>query len=211
MDYAAIKDVIVSIHALLAERDQRARADPGPPRGFNSRAPRGARRCRLQPATGRVCGFNSRAPRGARRYEHDNSLAIYGFNSRAPRGARHLCKPACLVSENVSIHALLAERDACRARGSRPCSRFNSRAPRGARRQLIEALRGGIEFQFTRSSRSATAPTRREHRHRRRFQFTRSSRSATYPRRRERGATFGFNSRAPRGARRASRRHIFAP
>ena len=124
------------------------------------------------------------------------------FNSRAPRGAR----------PRYRMERRLAGR------------RFNSRAPRGARLKQRSSTVGSCEFQFTRSSRSAT-DVKLLHQHlnlfvsihallaerdvfarlfRRdpnMFQFTRSSRSATAvrlpaPPRRPR-----FNSRAPRGAR----------
>ena len=78
---------IVSIHVPLAEHDQRTAFLKLDVRGFNSRAPRGARR----PLRGKVKGkgsFNSRAPRGARPPRRWQCRGKSGFNSRAPRGAR---------------------------------------------------------------------------------------------------------------------------
>ena len=100
----------------------------------------------------------------------------------------------------VSIHAPRVGRDP-RSRGSlRPRKRFNSRAPRGARPPLASGCPPVVLFQFTRPAWGATrrSCTRRS---RAWFQFTRPAWGATLP---ARGLprSGGFNSRAPRGARR---------
>ena len=124
---------IVSIHVPLAEHDALVRRRRMKLSGFNSRAPRGARR-RIRRAPPRqqefqfTCPsrsttpdrthvrvnpfrFNSRAPRGARLMTHCLPVSSSRFNSRAPRGARPLRLD--LVHEvEVSIHVPLAEHDA---------------------------------------------------------------------------------------------------
>ena len=171
-----------------------AAASSANPNSFNSRAPRGARPSLLPDDPSAGC-FNSRAPRRARRYKHHRAGDLLPVSIHALASV-----PSSGCTE-VSIHALLAERDAIRRRTS-PARRrfqftrssrsatgvkqrvfvfdhgFNSRAPRGARRPGIRLSQPLWTFQFTRSSRSATDLVTR---------FDTDSLS--------------FNSRAPRGAR----------
>ena len=56
-------------------------------------------------------GFNSRAPRGARRLPESCPRPAARFNSRAPRGARPLVAVDVTREAAVSIHVPLAEHD----------------------------------------------------------------------------------------------------
>ena len=144
----------VSIHVPLAEHDGAWQAPDSRLRGFNSRAPRGARPVTRLRAVA-TSSFNSRAPRGARLRTHAGLTASAGFNSRAPRGARpdfatvtdgdysvsiHVplaehdrSASAASASSQVSIHVPLAEHDRSQQSSVQPPLGFNSRAPRGAR------------------------------------------------------------------------------
>ena len=63
-----------------------------------------------------------------------------------------------IVSHNIiSIHALREERDKSDVRFMQSAYYFNPRAPRGARPRLARGVRPTVEFQSTRSARSATA------------------------------------------------------
>ena len=85
--------VPVSIHVPLAEHDLVKYTEDDRHIGFNSRAPRGARRSRMYHDS-RHERFNSRAPRGARRHVAAKGARPRRFNSRAPRGARLQCTPS---------------------------------------------------------------------------------------------------------------------
>ena len=152
---------IVSIHAPRAGRDYAYKAPgcrewfqstrpargatgyPSPRReagkGFNPRAPRGARRVLPDSARLAEC-FNPRAPRGARLLLLRVQLADLGFQSTRPaRGAtRPGQQSGCIAG--VSIHAPRAGRDCRRLRGSTRSDCFNPRAPRGARCEPRQAL-----------------------------------------------------------------------
>ena len=77
----------VSIHAPHAGRDRRGASRSSGRKGFNPRAPCGARRRRLT-CIRSTCGFNPRAPCGARRRWQSSIFANTCFNPRAPCGAR---------------------------------------------------------------------------------------------------------------------------
>ena len=100
------------------------------------------------------------------------------FNSRAPRGAR--------LFPRVVLH---------RVKG------FNSRAPRGARPAQEHAARGALPFQFTCPSRSTTCSGARRTR-RAAVSIHVPLAEHDSPLRLTSQRPDGFNSRAPRGARR---------
>ncbi len=123
----------VSIHAPRAGRDSPYWDKPRKVKGFNPRAPRGARRARhVHPAPSAPC-FNPRAPRGARQKHRPAILSAEKFQSTRPArgatcgsgvGTRHL---------PVSIHAPRAGRDECRELPEQQQQRFQSTRPaRGA-------------------------------------------------------------------------------
>ncbi len=151
-EYATAK---VSIHAPRAGRDGGRRGWFPKTRGFNPRAPRGARpSCgqtlpaglefqSTRPARGatplssgrrreKIC-FNPRAPRGARQIHRCSSCAGAEFQSTRPaRGAtwRH---GRWLHQSPVSIHAPRAGRDRFRDPDLRGLSRVSIHAPRAGR------------------------------------------------------------------------------
>ncbi len=126
------KRCFVSIHAPRMGRDNMNTYTEGRRRGFNSRAPHGARQLDrapdqyinvfqfTRPAWGatlirttptRIHSFNSRAPHGARQHQYALKHFQVCFNSRAPHGARPTPDEAQSLDPG-----------------------FNSRAPHGARR-----------------------------------------------------------------------------
>ena len=168
----------VSIHALLAECDQRKPPLLRRRLSFNPRTPCGVRRydrliCRID------AGFQSTH---SLRSATDSCLAAscftFSFNPRTPCGVRPMdngdiketdqfqsthslrsATPRKYLFErgvSVSIHALLAECD--RFRHSVPCPvcRFNPRTPCGVRRKDRRKRRKRLRFQSTHSLRSAT-------------------------------------------------------
>ena len=166
-----------------------------------TRSSRSATKAGARRAGVRIC-FNSRAPRGARHADRRGRDLHDGFNSRAPRGARPNTNRDVGVKIQVSIHALLAERDLpdhIAPQGSLDVSIHALLAERDApvvnahaaqfRFQFTRSSRSATSFplmicaiclfQFTRSSRSATAGQSKLSPRNQRFQFTRSSRSAT--------------------------------
>ena len=127
------EDGKVSIHALLAECDQRHGSGHRPGAGFNPRTPCGVRQADLN-STLRCMSFQS---------THSLRSATYG-------------ESYCELTPKVSIHALLAECDpvATRPTGHTEC--FNPRTPCGVR-QFPQTGRGiRFQFQSTHSLRSAT-------------------------------------------------------
>ena len=131
----AFNAVLVSIHALLAERDaDRARGAAWSARFQFTRSSRSATLPTAPPPlTGG--GFNSRAPRGARRRQSAVVGRLFDVSIHALLAERDSCRQdKAGIQERVSIHALLAERD------------------KSKRQWYILRQR----FQFTRSSRSAT-------------------------------------------------------
>ena len=147
--------VVVSIHALLAECDRGTGRSRRRQYGFNPRTPCGVRlighaRARM------LCGFNPRTPCGVRHGKPVNFGFLYGFNPRTPCGVRrgnyvkehcgnpfqstHSLRSATLpctafpAPEAVSIHALLAECDRESIHYLLPYTGFNPRTPCGVRR-----------------------------------------------------------------------------
>ena len=112
--------------------------DPPAKKGFNSRAPRGARHDVILKLSNKDC-FNSRAPRGARPESRWMISARASFNSRAPRGAR-LVGAVVRWQPGVSIHAPRVGRDGVYALPDDVPKGFNSRAPRGARLTIRYSL-----------------------------------------------------------------------
>ena len=125
----------VSIHVPLAEHDIHAAEACRSSQGFNSRAPRGARR-RGQRTHGRHNRFQFTCPsRSTTTGCGGERTPPAGFNSRAPRGARlPACSPLLPVlkfqftcpSRSTTIVVQVSEADFLS---------FNSRAPRGARQE----------------------------------------------------------------------------
>ena len=145
----------VSIHALLAECDERTLKALIPHDCFNPRTPCGVRQLLL----GKVhCGMvfqSTHSLRSATIQFGGGHIQKSRFNPRTPCGVRPV------VSEElnwgiVSIHALLAECDSCavlKIAGSR-C--FNPRTPCGVRRGIGPGAVVRVMFQSTHSLRSAT-------------------------------------------------------
>ena len=123
-------------------------------RGFNSRAPHGARRARPFPA--RQGEVSIHAPRMGRDAEMLSDKGLGSVSIHAPRMGRDLCSHPRLVS----------------------VARFNSRAPHGARRAVRDYVCRERKFQFTRPAWGATL-NRRGRRGAGLFQFTRPAWGAT--------------------------------
>ena len=190
---------LVSIHAPRAGRDAARDVGSTAPKSFNPRAPRGAR---PDGATATDCtvGFQSTRPaRGATRQRGRGD--DYG---------------------HVSIHAPRAGRDATLRRPRKRRRKFQSTRPaRGATTYTsaaywalvvsIHAPRAGRDwakhFENNRSRVSIHAPragrdkTGSDYLSGMRFQSTRPARGATSPGSRMGSDLYGFNPRAPRGAR----------
>ena len=145
-------------------------------------------------------GFNSRAPRGARRITQYHSKRFNSFNSRAPRGARRQMFAAFTSDYIVSIHVPLAEHDVNLRAPYAVIVSFNSRAPRGARHTTHAYSNPVMQFQFTCPSRSTTIISIQVYTGILSF----NSRAPRGARRRGSPSQIvpaSFNSRAPRGAR----------
>ncbi len=129
----------VSIHAPRAGRDGIHHRNKSIKKGFNPRAPCGARPSRSILSGWPVC-FNPRAPCGARRFFLSKHLGGSSFNPRAPCGAR----PASFGSakaENLfqSTRPVRGATPALDRRRRRIC--FNPRAPCGARHKYYRISR----------------------------------------------------------------------
>ena len=155
IDHLARRRRSVSIHAPRAGRDSRHEDSPSPQRGFNPRAPCGARqRLKLIETLGQC--FNPRAPCGARQvYTHFHS-SFGGFQSTRPVRGATLFKPCHHLRIRVSIHAPRAGRDAEAKNRCPVYTGFNPRAPCGARRVTMAELLHIYTFQSTRPVRGAT-------------------------------------------------------
>ena len=138
---------------------------------------RGATSSLMQTARGSR-GFNPRAPCGARRAITTPITGHYMFQSTRPMRGATSAIPLCYFVNDVSIHAPHAGRDLqemadghhfqcfnprapCGARPTRSGAitstlRFNPRAPCGARRMQIVYPPRGAMFQSTRPMRGAT-------------------------------------------------------
>ena len=126
-------------------------------------------------------GFNSRAPRGARRMDSVTGLLHLTFQFTCPSRSTTGVTDRTLRTFFVSIHVPLAEHDRTRLMTALPVGRFqftcpsrstteqiaqvnkelksfNSRAPRGARRETNPNSLIDARFQFTCPSRSTTNP-----------------------------------------------------
>ena len=124
----------VSIHAPRAGRDGGGGHAYAAARGFNPRAPRGARQKPWFPAVVLSPFQSTRPARGATPRRSFPPSCQPRFNPRAPRGAR------------------------LRPRSRKRCPTcFNPRAPRGARRRRNEPPSSRGEFQSTRPARGATS------------------------------------------------------
>ncbi len=192
--------------------------------GFNPRAPRGARQSLLNMAN-RILDVSIHAPRAGRdrkwgvatrnqrpvsihapRAGRDGDLILTqkegdGFNPRAPRGARPLT--LCGWWLRLMFQSTRPARGATRRRAC-PAPKgtgFNPRAPRGARRDLIcvPPILVAVSIHAPRAGRDRNdyALQIRETQ----FQSTRPARGATLARWIGGNWSYGFNPRAPRGAR----------
>ena len=121
--------IAISIHVPREGHDRDRRNSRSPPRDFNPRAPRGARRL-LSAHTGRGKHFNPRAPRGARpQRPRQCSPRPRDFNPRAPRGARHICMQGRHVRLAISIHVPREGHDAVLGLHARRRTAFQSTCP----------------------------------------------------------------------------------
>ena len=195
-------EVVISIHAPHAGRDQNTLHFQTYKKHFNPRAPCGARPSKEQQRKRRVC-ISIHAPHAGRdRVQvlrvNVSNISIHAphagrdsrgmdlksrleyFNPRAPCGARRKrCRPTSEIQKFQSTRPMRGATccPSSRFRGGRY---FNPRAPCGARRIAQEVTQVyNIKFQSTRPMRGATAPS-----------APRTSRSRY------------FNPRAPCGARR---------
>ena len=105
-----VYDLVISIHAPLAGRDQHGRCARKKSRHFNPRAPCGARRCTFLQMCD-IIDFNPRAPCGARLSRGFSISYSPLFQSTRPlRGATLELFPVHRRL-HISIHAPLAGRD----------------------------------------------------------------------------------------------------
>ena len=167
----------VSIHAPRAGRDRKRHSRTTATRGFNPRAPRGARRVQVAGRCAAVLFQSTRPARGATKQAY--WLQFFSpVSIHAPRAGRD-----CLFS--INVYGLFC---------------FNPRAPRGARPASANAAFSASPFQSTRPARGATRPAWRGaiHRcvsiHAPRAGRDRLALATTR-------SNASFNPRAPRGAR----------
>ena len=125
----------ISTHAPLAGRDGCGMTCCTHTTNFNPRAPCGARLTPRRSRCYRIGNFNPRAPCGARQRSGANRRAARYFNPRAPCGARLNWLTVYELKPDISTHAPLAGRDACRRPSLTLRWNFNPRAPCGARQQ----------------------------------------------------------------------------
>ena len=147
-------------------------------RGFNPRAPYGARPRKVLKRLDRDEFQSTRPVRGATGSASHRKCRHKCFNPRAPYGARLAAVRADVRTRGVSIHAPRTGRDATdRAKPpDNPC--FNPRAPYGARPVISCQWSVARKFQSTRPVRGATICTR-GFALLKRFQSTRPVRGAT--------------------------------
>ena len=122
-------------------------------------APRAGRDGTTDPSTTGLMCFNPRAPCGARPPSCHGCSDKVRFNPRAPCGARRTGCAAATFSEEVSIHAPRAGRDAFSMSFLAFGRCFNPRAPCGARPLLSRLGHVHRAFQSTRPVRGATLTT----------------------------------------------------
>ena len=101
-------------------------------------------------------GFNSRAPRGARPKVKISKMKIDAFQFTCPSRSTTSMTTKSSIHFAVSIHVPLAEHDRGASSGRHWQGRFNSRAPRGARPATRQRPPSPSTFQFTCPSRSTT-------------------------------------------------------
>ena len=123
----------VSIHALLAECDFSG-MECAPP----------------------VTGFNPRTPCGVRHAEAAYEVTGWLFQSTHSLRSATILIFSLAICQKVSIHALLAECDACALSHCSHATGFNPRTPCGVRLACTRAHVTSTQFQSTHSLRSAT-------------------------------------------------------
>ncbi len=168
----------VSIHAPRVGRDSSSGLGYFCSRGFNPRAPRGARHL-LAVNCPSVRLFQSTRPAWGATTDEMDVAKSEDVSIHAPRVGRDPVNPVSTEVRTVSIHAPRVGRDTRGTYISTSGISFNPRAPRGARPPPSVGLLKYISFQSTRPAWGATRVT-----------LTRSKDSRS------------FNPRAPRGARR---------
>ena len=148
-------DLIISIHAPHAGRDQHRQQSGQAIHHFNPRAPRGAR---LQLTSSSYCfsTFQSTRPtRGATR-QKIIKRAVTDISIHAPHAGRDRSGTRSREGQDISIHAPHAGRDYPGGPVASPAANFNPRAPRGARLYLFNGIPSELVFQSTRPTRGAT-------------------------------------------------------
>ena len=104
--------MVISILAVLADRDIIRRSRSGSRKNFNPRGPCGPRRARPAVIKPRPPYFNPRGPCGPRPISHTLLLQrCKYFNPRGPCGPRRSCSEPPETPGGISILAVLADRD----------------------------------------------------------------------------------------------------
>ena len=103
-------ELLISIHALLAESDGPDCQGAGPCQNFYPRSPCGERQSMPDAPTGQR-NFYPRSPCGERQYCLHVHTPPYNFYPRSPCGERLSTVSDAIQRASISIHALLAESD----------------------------------------------------------------------------------------------------
>ena len=160
---SALGTVLISILAVLADRDPFKVTERKEDVYFNPRGPCGPRQGEvelvagvvlfqssrsLRTATGPVRAgggcqvyFNPRGPCGPRQTTTSTPCATAHFNPRGPCGPRPLIQRLCFPTFRISILAVLADRDIAMRPSLIGSLNFNPRGPCGPRRSQARGLR----------------------------------------------------------------------
>ena len=147
--------MLISIHALLAESDDRQRKRHPHPLDFYPRSPCGERQSeRMPPGTAWIFLSTLSLRRATRHYLeglYQMLISIHALLAESDQGA-----DPCRQKRGISIHALLAESDQTRHCKKLRISNFYPRSPCGERRPATQAAFTRIGFLSTLSLRRAT-------------------------------------------------------
>ena len=137
-------EVIVSIHALLAECDPSHGYQPGQPRNVSIHALLAECDRNLTKTGIKKLGFNPRTPCGVRPRTASKNGPGNLFQSTHSLRSATLFLLQFIKNNAVSIHALLAECDSINPTGLHYQSRFNPRTPCGVRPGDAASVSGSI-------------------------------------------------------------------
>ena len=160
-----LSHLVISIHALLAESDDRVLPDPCGPQNFYPRSPCGERLSFMLYDTSSLIFLSTLSLRRATFSACSGFCRPRYFYPRSPCGERQCDCSFCPTPQVISIHALLAESDFHHSGTFTIISHFYPRSPCGERRTSEKPIPRITNFYPRSPCGERHSPNNQEHTH----------------------------------------------